>query len=120
MKVYASMELDEKYATYTEHQLERIYIERADLSVYPDFESWLWDMQRSGVLIEKEKNEMTIKEKIENAKTEAMVKTALAEILEEYVDRLERDKDWWSDESEYSIAKHTAYDKIIEHLGKLI
>lgn len=120
MKVYASMELDEKYVTYTKHQLERIYIERADLSVYPNFESWLWDMQRSGVLIEKEKNEMTIKEKIENAKAEAEMRARLVEILGECIERLERDKEWWADDGDYAIANRAAYDKIIEHLGKLI
>lgn len=49
MKLYTTYEEPFNGRTFTEEQMYEVYRDMADKTEYPDFETWLFDMVKSGV-----------------------------------------------------------------------
>lgn len=52
MKKYITYEEPFEKQTFTEKQMKKIYCDEVDKNEYQDFESWLFDMLKSGVFEE--------------------------------------------------------------------
>ena len=52
MKRYTTYEEAHKYETFTLEEMQTLYKEEVNKSEYPNFETWLYDMLKSGVFEE--------------------------------------------------------------------